>query len=101
MKKYNLGQIWFWLLRPHNDLRPISWIIGMFIMLAIVAILFFGPPIYLEHYSGGLPQNILTGILFAGFMIGMAALIRFGWLILDTVDLVFDICYLIKRHRSH
>ena len=96
----HLQKIRSWLFRPQDDLRPISWIIGGFIACAIMLVAFFGPIAYLDNYSGTMPVNYLTAVLILCSGAAITSLVLWGHLMLVAIDVLFDICYLIKRHRS-
>jgi len=95
----HLQKIKTWLFRPQNDMRPISWIIGSVIILLIVAMMFFGPIIYIETNTA-LPNQITMAISTTIFLLTFLLLIFAGPLIFEAIDVVFDIGHLIKKGRE-
>ena len=89
-----------WLFKPQDDMRPISWIIGIIMMFTVIAGAFFGPIIYIESYSGAMPINYLMGILVLCSGAAIITLVLWGHLMLVAIDVLFDICYLMRRYRS-
>ena len=94
----HLQKIKNWLFRSdlRSDIRPASVIIGMLILIVIISAAMFGPLLYLELYNPE-PSQLVMAIVTAISMASFILLFMAGHLILSGIDLIFDICRLIKE----
>ncbi len=92
----HLQQIKTWLFKPQDDMRPISWIIGILLLTVIIAASFFGPFLYLEYYNPH-PDQLTMAIITAIWMVSLAAIFIHSHIVLVFIDFFFDICRLIRR----